>query len=194
MSTKASCEVLGSLEFIPESWPLVIFLLTVCYSSCILVWLINVCAHVCTLGGPIDNRGRCVIYYHMISASSSLFPVPLSFTSAYIINCAHMLALLSLESRVLIIGQHVLAHDPVDTFSGTWTLKCQLDLHPRPECPGVWIFQTFTSIPSLAELDKHGHFAHLEVSEGSGQRSYQMEEEDHSVSDQQVHEYGCVEA
>ena len=147
MSTKASCEVLGSLEFIPESWPLVIFLLTVCYASCILVWLINVCAHVCTLGGPIDNRGRCVIYYHMISASSSLFPVPLSFTSAYIINCAHMLALLSLESRVLIIGQHVLAHDPVDTFSGTWTLKCQLDLHPRPECPGVWIFQTFTSIP-----------------------------------------------
>lgn len=35
MSTKASCEVLGSLEFIPESWPLVIFLLTVCYTSCI---------------------------------------------------------------------------------------------------------------------------------------------------------------
>ena len=76
----------------------------------------------------------------------------------------------------------------------TQTLKHRLDSHPKPRCPGVWIFQIFTSIPQLAKLDKHGHFAHSDVSKGSGQSSYEMEEEENIVSDQQVHDFGRGEA
>lgn len=76
----------------------------------------------------------------------------------------------------------------------TRTFKHLLDSHPKPRCPGVWTFQTFTSISQLAKLDKHGHFAHSDVSEGSGQSSCETEEEEHSVSDQQVHSYDHGEA
>lgn len=84
-----------------------------------------------SLGNSIDNGGLCVTCYHMISAYYVYLCSTVLCINFYH-KLSHMLAFLSLENRVLTTGQHVLAYDPFTTLGGIQTLKCQLDLHPRP--------------------------------------------------------------
>ena len=68
------------------------------------------------LGELIDNRGLCVICYYMSAYHHHVICVPPSFTRPYIMNCAHMLDLLSLENGVgslLPTSQHTPVHDPI---------------------------------------------------------------------------------